>query len=81
MKLQYTWRWILKINVSYDEGWHKRGHSSHPGIGAVIDFLKVLPTDFEELSNFPLKSAIPKSDRNCKYWEENHLKKLHEKLC
>ena len=67
---------ILNIGVSYDGSWHKRGHSSHTGIGVVIDLLTGLPIDFEVLSNFCIKCqfAPPKSGENYKDWEENHAK-------
>ena len=36
---------ILDIGVSYECTWQKRGHSSHNGIGSVIDLLTGLPID------------------------------------
>ena len=68
---------VLDIGVSYDGSWHKRGHSSHTGIGVVIDLLTGLPIDYEVLSNFCLKCQLapPKSDESYKCWEENHAKK------
>ena len=35
-----------------DGSCHKSGHSSHTGIGVVIDLLTGLPIDYEILSNF-----------------------------
>ncbi|XP_055871447.1 uncharacterized protein LOC129923623 [Biomphalaria glabrata] len=40
------------ITVSFDGTWHKRGHSSHSGIGTVIDFDTGLVIDTEVLSNY-----------------------------
>ena len=53
---------ILNISVSFDGTWQRRGHSSHNGVGAVIELIAGLPIDYEILSNFCLK---------CKIAEEN----------
>ncbi len=55
---------VLDIAVSYDGTWQKRGHSSHNGIGCVIDLITGLPIDYEVLSNFCLKCKIASEDRN-----------------
>ena len=41
---------VRNIAVSFDGSWQKRGHSSHNGIGSVIDLLTGLPIDFNVLS-------------------------------
>lgn len=40
------------ICVSFDGTWHKRGHTSHYGVGAVIDVLTGLVVDYEVLSTY-----------------------------
>lgn len=42
----------LDITVSYDGSWQKRGHTSHYGVGAVIDVLTGLVIDYEVLSTY-----------------------------
>ena len=39
-------------NVSYDGTWQKRGHSSHNGVGVLIDANAGLVVDTETISNF-----------------------------
>ena len=34
---------ILDVEVSFDGSWQKRGHKSHIGVGAVIEFV---PTEY-----------------------------------
>ena len=65
---------ILEIGVSYDGSWHKRGHSSHTGIGVVIDLLTGLPIDYEVLSNFCLQCQLAPSseDENLHDWLQKH---------
>ena len=64
---------ILDIAVSFDGAWQRRGHSSHNGVGTVIDLLTGLPVDYEVLCNFCYKcqAAAGKADKN---WEEKHKK-------
>ena len=38
---------VLDIAVSYEGSWHRRGHSSHTGLGVVSDLLTGLPLDFQ----------------------------------
>lgn len=45
---------FIDIAVSYDGTWHKRGHTSHSGIGVAIDILTGYVVDFEVMSNFCL---------------------------
>ena len=40
------------ITVSFDGSWHKRGHTSNYGFGAVIDVLTGLVVDYEVLSKY-----------------------------
>ena len=65
---------ILEIGVSYHESWQKRGHSSHNGIGIVIDFITGLPIDYEVLSNFCLKCQLapPQEDEKYEEWKKKH---------
>lgn len=43
---------VIDITVSYDGTWHKRGHTSHNGVGIAIDLRTVFVVDFEVISNF-----------------------------
>jgi len=65
---------VLDIAVSFDGSWQKRGHSSHNGIGSVIDLLTGLPIDFHVLSNFCHKCRYFESiDDVSDIWKERHL--------
>ncbi len=67
---------VLDIAVSYDGTWQKRGHSSHNGIGCVIDLITGLPIDYEVLSNFCLKCKIASEDHNTtNEWRAAHAEK------
>ncbi len=63
---------VLEIGVSYDGSWQKRGHSSHNGIGIVIDLITGLPIDYEVLSNFCLKCQLapPQEDEKYEEWKK-----------
>ena len=63
---------ILDIDVSYDGAWQRRGHSSHNGMGAVIDLITGLPLDFEILSNFCLKCKIAAEKPEDPEWKAKH---------
>ena len=69
--------YVLDIAVSYDGSWHRRGHSSHNGLGVVIDLLTGLPIDFQVLSNFCHQccKAPDKDDRNYAERISNHAAK------
>lgn len=41
----------IDICITYDGTWHKRGHTSHHGVGVVVDLLTGLVIDYEALSN------------------------------
>ena len=64
---------ILPIGVSYDGTWHKRGYSSHYGIGIVIEMQTGLVLDYHVMSNYCqgcLKA--PKEAREYQIWERKH---------
>ena len=63
---------LLDIAVSYDGAWQRRGHSSHNGVGSVIDLLTGLPLDYEVLSNFCLKCKIAEDMPEDQAWKEKH---------
>lgn len=69
---------ILKIAVSYDGTWQKRGHSSLYGIGFVIDILTGLVVDFELLSKYcgmcVSKRTLLKDETIFNKWLEEHKK-------
>ena len=64
----------IPIVVSYDGTWHKRGHSSHYGVGVVIELHTGLVLDACSLSNFCLgcKLAPPKTSPLYKDWLQKH---------
>ena len=43
---------VIPISVSYDGSWHRRGHSSHHGVGTVIELETGLVIDTHIMSNF-----------------------------
>ena len=51
---------LIDITVSYDMTWHKRGHTSHYGLGAVIDIVTGLAVDAVALSNYCHACAMKK---------------------
>lgn len=55
---------ILDVEVSYDGTWMTRGHSSHIGIGFVIDVYTGFVLDFEVLSNFCIACVKKKTKCN-----------------
>ena len=46
---------VIPIIVSYDGTWHKRGHSSHYGVGVVIELHTGLVIDTYVVSNYCVK--------------------------
>ena len=65
----------IPIVVTYDGTWHKRGHSSHYGVGVVIELHTGFVLDTCTLSNFCLgcKRAPPKTSPLYCTWLEKHL--------
>lgn len=63
------------IAVSYNGTWMTRGHSSHIGVGSVIELLSGYVLDFVVLSNFCLGCEIgPKeSDPAYQEWKDTHI--------
>ena len=60
--------------ISFDGTWHKRGHSSHSGVGVVIDSKSGLVLDTQTLSNYCHGCEVgPKTD-DSKYitWRADH---------
>ena len=39
---------LLNIDISYDGSWMKRGHTSHMGMGVIIEVCTGFIVDFEE---------------------------------
>ncbi len=71
---------VLDIAVSYDGTWQRRGgggHSSHNGIGVVIEIITGLPIDYVVLSNFCHHGLQSPSSKDPQYleWQETHKKK------
>ncbi|XP_077488230.1 uncharacterized protein LOC144099059 [Amblyomma americanum] len=63
------------ITVAYDGTWHKRGHTSHIGVGAVIEYHTGLIMDAVVLSNQCLGCQVgPKpGDADYSSWHERHV--------
>ena len=43
---------VIDIAIRYDGNWHRRGHSSHHGVGTDIHIETGLVLDVEVLSNY-----------------------------
>lgn len=70
---------VIDIDVSFDNSWHKRGYTSHYGLGAVIDLKTKLPIDFDILSTYckgcQIKDRIAdKESSSYKKWVLKHKK-------
>lgn len=63
------------IAVSYDGSWMTRGHSSHIGVGTVIELISGLVLDYVVLSNFcaGCESGPKEGDPAYEEWKENHV--------
>ncbi|KAH9364471.1 hypothetical protein HPB48_021867 [Haemaphysalis longicornis] len=63
------------ICVTYDGSWMTRGHSSHIGVGVVIELFTGLVLDFVVLSNFCAGCECgPKvGDPAYQAWKDNHV--------
>ena len=68
----------LDITVSFDGTWHKRGHTSLYGVGAVIDVLTGLVLDYTVCSKYCHACTLKEAEfgsRNCaefEAWFANH---------
>lgn len=62
------------VTAIYDGTWHKRGHSSHHGIGVLTDMFTGLVLDYEVLSNYCQGCATgPKpQDPAFNVWKRHH---------
>lgn len=65
---------VVDVCVSFDGTWHKRGHTSHFGLGAVIELDSGLVLDFSVASNYCHGCSIgPKeSEDGHEEWIETH---------
>ncbi|KAH7947439.1 hypothetical protein HPB52_011965 [Rhipicephalus sanguineus] len=63
------------VTVVYDGTWHKCGHTSHIGVGAVIDFYTGLILDAVVLSNHCLgcQTGPKPGDAAYESWQEHHV--------
>ncbi|XP_070379643.1 uncharacterized protein [Dermacentor albipictus] len=63
------------ITVVYDGTWHKRGHTSHIGVGAVIEYHTGLILDAVVLSNQCLGCQTGPKPEDSEYssWREQHI--------
>lgn len=62
------------IAVSYDGSWMTRGHSSHIGVGTVIELFTGLCLDYVVLSNFcaGCETGPKESDPSFDSWKKDH---------
>lgn len=62
------------IAVSYDGTWMTRGHSSHIGVGAVIELFSGYVLDYVVLSNFCLGCEVGPKPDSTEYeeWRKGH---------
>ena len=62
---------VIDIPVSFDGTWHKRGHTSHFGVGVIVDLSTGLVLDCHVVSNYCklCSSKEPRSDE----WLANHV--------
>ena len=65
---------VQVVGVSYDGTWHKRGHSSHYGVGVAIDIDSGLVLDTHTVSNYcaGCNSAPPVDSDQYAAWSEKH---------
>ncbi|KAM7293101.1 uncharacterized protein ISCGN_026231 [Ixodes scapularis] len=65
----------VDVTIMYDGTWHKRGYTSHIGVGAVIEYHTGLILDAVVLSNLCLGCQIgPKpGDQNYHTWHQHHI--------
>ena len=71
---------VLNIGVSFDGSWQRRGHSSHNGIGVVIDLMTGLPVDYEVLSNVcnKCKEGPKEGEDGYETWIQEHRPKCQK---
>ena len=65
---------VIDITIGYDGTWHRRGYSSHHGVGSAIDLETGLVIDSEVLCNYchGCKSKPKPDDPALQTWLENH---------
>ncbi|CAN8016792.1 unnamed protein product, partial [Ixodes persulcatus] len=65
---------LLDVSVSFDGTWHKRGHTSHFGLGAVIELDSGLVLDFSVQSNYCHACSMGPKDGEARYqeWMQSH---------
>ena len=65
---------IIPIVVSFDGTWHKRGHSSHYGVGVIIELHTGLVLDSHVVSNYCMKCTRKPDPTHPTYdqWCEGH---------
>lgn len=63
------------ISVSFDGSWMTRGHSSHIGVGAVVELFTGLVLDYVVFSNFcaGCERGPKEGDPSYEAWKESHL--------
>ncbi|XP_075550753.1 uncharacterized protein LOC142584524 [Dermacentor variabilis] len=63
------------IAVSYDGSWMTRGHSSHVGVGTVIELFSGLVLDYVVLSNYcaGCESGPKEGDPSYETWAASHV--------
>ena len=68
----------VEIMVSFDGTWHKRGYTSHHGVGFVIETLTGLVLDYEVLSSYCHACSLARARDESPEWFENHKSKCEK---
>lgn len=65
---------LLDVCVTYDGTWHKRGHTSHFGVGAAIELETGLVLDFSVQSNYCHGCSLGPTEKSSGYedWAKSH---------
>ena len=68
--------------MSFDGTWHKRGHSSHYGVGVVIDTDSGFVLDTHTVSNYckVCLKAPPKTSKDYAGWMEKNKPKCNKNV-
>ena len=71
---------VQVVDISYDGTWHKRGYSSHYGVGVVVDIDSGLILDTHTVSNYcrGCEKAPPSDSASFTAWNETHKKSCNK---
>ncbi|XP_012943225.1 uncharacterized protein LOC106013056 [Aplysia californica] len=71
---------VPATTISFDGTWHKRGHSSHFGVGVVIDCKTGFVLDYQVLSNYchGCEVGLKSGDEQYLLWKNKHQLKCQQ---